>query len=174
MTATELHPPRPPRAKPTVIGVDPGGRYVGVAVRAFSGDVVSARVLDRHRLPLCEDRPTWARTVVVYVDDLRAELAAAHVPVIIAAEDVHPPRGHARGRPGHLIDPSGLIDTAVVLGALVLAFTDLVVIAPASPGLAAGYPAAIGKGARLGGPSEHARSAYDVAGAALFRSRFGG
>ena len=159
----------------TVIGVDPGGRYAGIVVRRGSDTLVDRTVLDRRHdrnsdLGL-DDVLAWARFVAVTVDDLRV----AHGALWVAAEGVKAPSPHVRRRDGNaLTNVAGILDTAVVLGALGLAFVDLIVVDPGGNGALPdyAYPEAIRSGTRgLGGPPVHARAAWDVAGAAIWRHR---
>lgn len=147
-----------------VTGVDPGGRYLGIATRR-GADLLSARVVDRYRYPGALELEGWLRVVLELILD---EVEPLEAP-LLAVEGVRAPTGHARGRPGHIINPKGILETAAVFGAIVGHWPDVVVVEPAGNGSAipAAYPAGIRSGVRLGGPSEHARSAYDVAAKAV-------
>lgn len=121
----------------TTIGVDPGERWVGI-VAATDGQLAWKYVLDRREV---EDAVTagttsdavlldrWLSTVTGMLDVLLDDLAdqvdpnsACPSPTCLvdelAVELTVAPRGHARGRDGHLIDPSPLIATAQVGGAV--------------------------------------------------------
>lgn len=170
--------PRPP----TVLGVDPGDRFVGIVARRGT-EVRGARILDRRRFPDAADRVGWVAVVLVAVDvelsrqadelDLGKASALATGELVLAVEDVKAPNPHVRRRDGNaLTNLDGILGTAVVVGALVAAYPDLTLVAPGGNGRAPafGYPGELGKGVRLGGPSDHARAAYDVAGAAAWRA----
>ena len=153
------------------IGVDPGGRYTGIVIRSRD-EVIDAVVVDRRKVEAIDpaDVLAWARYVTVTVADHREVAPYA----VLGVEMVQPPNPHVRRRDGNsLTNVAGILDTAVVVGALALAFVDLVPVDPGGNGAQAPnlYPSKIGPGARLGGPSDHARAAFDVAGAARWRAR---
>lgn len=156
----------------TAIGVDPGSRYVGIVHRTRD-EVLTAAVLDRTKIPAVDptDLLAWARYVVVTVADLREANPDAALGVEMVTTP-HPFGGRRDGKV-RLTNPGPIIETAHVVGALALAFIDLVPVAPGGNGgqPANLYPSAIGSGVRLGGPSDHARAAFDVAGGALWRAR---
>lgn len=156
-----------------ILAIDPGGRYCGIVVVEHD-TLEHAEVLDRRRLAgpgqATPDLAAWVHGAV----DRCYALAAAHRPDLVAVEGVRAPNPHVRRRDGNSVtNPTGIIDTAAVYGALVVALSAFTV-APGGNGsrIAAAYPEGIAKGARLGGPSEHARSAYDVALTARQRARY--
>lgn len=155
---------------PRVLAVDPGGRYCGI-VLLVAGDLLEhAEVIDRRKLTAApHELPDWLDATLARLTDLAVELR----PDVIAVEGVRAPNPHVRRRDGNaLTNPTGIIDTAAVYGAIVGTFGALT-IAPGGNGslIADAYPASIRSGARLGGPSEHARSAFDVARTARLRHR---
>lgn len=148
-----------------VVGVDPGGRYTGIVAR--SGDlVVWAAVITR-------DGDDMAR----YLDEVEeAMLDAVHAcgtdqsRVQIAVEGLTVPSPHMG-----VIALQGLLDTAVVLGAVMGRWDECVVVPPGENGAAplTSYPARlVGAREKVGaGKAVHARSAWDVAGkAGLYRA----
>lgn len=165
-----------------VVGIDPGGRYVGLVVREGE-ELIRAEVLDRRKLEaagvILADEPTaWALQVVgrILAIELRADVAelAGRAPVV-AVEGVRAPSPHVRRRDGNaLTNVTGLLDTAIVLGAIVARFPSAIVVPPAANGAGPdlAYPPGIRSGTRgLGGPPVHARSAWDVAGSAPYFAR---
>jgi hypothetical protein len=153
-----------------VVGVDPGGRYVGIVVLNGLGALISARVMDRHQwVPDRNDLARWGRVVVEMIDKL------CEGECLVAVEGVKAPSffaGQANGK-ARVTNPTGIIETASVFGAVTGVFADAVVVPPAKNGAALdrANPDEIRKGVRLGGPSDHARSAYDVARAAVKLNR---
>lgn len=157
-----------------VIGVDPGGQHVGIVARRGLDELVAHVTIDRGAT---EPRDAWARRVAVEVDDLLGvDGGTAEVP-IVGIEDVVKPNPHQRRRDGNsLTNLDGILDTAVVLGALLLANPDAILVPPGGNGsnVMDAYPRELrptrGRGAghdRL----RHVRSAWDVAGAALWLHR---
>jgi hypothetical protein len=153
---------------PLVIGVDPGGADTGITVRRGRSELVRAVLLTR------EDGTTRAAWVEENTEAVMG-LSVQYPDAVVATEDVNPPRGHAPGRDGHLIKLDGLIDTAAVLGGLIAVMEGLVIVPPGGNGAAplTAYPVELrptrGKGAGRDN-LRHLRSAWDVAGAATFRS----
>lgn len=157
----------------TIIGVDPGGRNVGIVIR-HGDELLNHRLLHRHDH---EPRHEWAVRVA---DVVRTLWWNQDRPPTVAVEDLNDPTPHLG-----LTSVRGLIDTAVVIGAIAGHSTGahLVMVPPARhgrtaeglgrPGLLATYPP------QLVGPREttgtghlrHCRAAWDVAGAAARRAR---
>lgn len=152
-----------------ILAIDPGGRYSGV-VLTVAGDLEHAEVIDRRKAtPAPHPLEDWVRAMLDRTTALALELR----PDLVAVEGVKAPNPHARRRDGNsLTNPTGIIDTAAVYGALVAMF-DAMTVPPGGNGsnTDSAYPDTLRKGARLGGPSDHARSAYDVARQARQRDR---
>lgn len=147
----------------SVVGIDPGARFVGI-VTVDRGELVSVAILDRRRVCPTEPLEGWARFVL---NAVTAELVLLDDPeTVVAVEGVKAPNPHVRRRDGNaLTNPTGIIETAAVFGAIVGAFPRAVVVEPGGNGAEVdlAYPSSIRSGARLGGPSDHVRAAYDVA-----------
>jgi hypothetical protein len=153
------------------IGVDPGGRFAGIVAIHRDDTLERALVLDRRRLEL-KALEEWVWHVELVVVDLADELNVA----TIGIEGVKAPSPHARRRDGNaLTNVTGIVDTAAVYGGVITRFRNVAVtIPPGGHGShpQAAYPEGIRKGTRgLGGPPEHARSAFDVARAARLIAR---
>ncbi len=140
-----------------VLGIDPGGRATGYCL--LDGDtLLSAGVVTR-------DGEDWAR----YYAELTDLVPATLPPLVVAIEGLSKPCPHLG-----LTNVSGLISTARVLG-VVEAHAHVhghhvVIIPPGRNGsapLATYPPALVGPRDNGGGILRHARSAYDVARAAL-------
>lgn len=154
-----------------VLGVDPGCRATGIVLRV--GDGVSAfTVLERDDIAELPG-PEYVAAVITH---LRNGWAMAGRPVV-AVEGVSVPKGFARGRK-HTISLSGVIGCGIVLGAVLGAFADVVVVPAGGNGSGpkAAYPDELW-GVREGpagtGRLRHCRSAFDVAGAAVKLQRIG-
>lgn len=151
-----------------IVGVDPGGATTGVVVRA--GD---------RCLAACSISRVRSDTLALYLEEVAAAVvgyAAEHQADGIAIEDTIAPNPHVR-----ISNPDGIIETAKVLGAVLVLAPAAVIIRPGGHGapvtsrrvLLSRYPA------ELVGPREtkgtgalrHVRSAWDVAGAARFEIR---
>ncbi|KWW97382.1 hypothetical protein LI90_4354 (plasmid) [Carbonactinospora thermoautotrophica] len=169
---------------PVVLGVDPGRRWTGLAVRSGAA-CLAHRVVERAG---DEDGgfrgvgvgPAYLAAVLAAVD----ELAAAHDVDLVAVEGVTRPSWHVRDRAGGAraaADPTGVLGAAIVLGAVLGHRPDAILIPPGHNGdmpLYA-YPAELVSPAerrngmnRIGsGLLRHARSAYDIAGQAILVAR---
>lgn len=149
-----------------VIGVDPGGKSTGIVVRRGK-NLLRAVLLQRDMPSVFE----WAEECCTAVEDLLAEVrrAARDDDVVVAAEDLSTPSPHMG-----TISVRGLLDTAVVLGAI--AGHVNVFVPPSRHGSHSlqAYPAElVGKHEKSGlGRLRHCRSAWDIAaaGEALLRS----
>ena len=149
---------------PTLVGVDPGGRYTGLVVRR--GDVL----VEHHTLVRVgdDDLPTHSclRTVALGV----IKLFEAHNADGVAIEGVQKPSPFM-GKSGNVSfsNVTGILGTAMVLGA-VLALVPAIVVPPGGNGSdpLGAYPVELrptrGKGAGAD-KLRHERSAWDVAGA---------
>lgn len=158
-----------PQGRP-VLGIDPGYRYTGIALR--DGDaVLYAETLVR---PKGEDDPVaWARTVSATAQLLLFQRCPAGTKVGI--EGVTASKGFKHGKQA-AINPGPIIFTAVVLGAVAGAFPEAVIVPPGGNGsqhITNYPPALVGQrpidlpGTSNGaGTRGHEQSAYDVAGKA--------
>lgn len=147
-----------------VIGVDPGGRYVGIVRLNRDDAIAEAKVLTRGG----DDELPGLGYVKWVLDEVRMQLRAAgtvmdgltEIRPTIALEGLNPPTPHMG-----MTNVAGIIGVGIVFGAVLGQWPQAVIVPPGGngkgPDLA--YPQMIRKYARLGGPSEHARSAYDVA-----------
>jgi hypothetical protein len=146
-----------------VVGIDPGGRWTGVVARRFDA-VVWAAVITREG-----DMASYLTEIKAAVGDAIATHLLA-VDVTVAVEGLVKPTPHMG-----VISLTGLLDTAVVLGAVMAWWPSAVIVPPGDNGAGplTAYPARL-VGAREvkgEGIARHARSAWDVAGrAVLYRS----
>lgn len=160
---------------PTIVAVDPGHRWTALVVR--TGDSLRARELLTRRDDELLD--SWALRCASAVWKLADTYYGRHV----AVEAVTAPTGHSsRGRSG-LVDPGPLLDTAVVVGAVLARCSGAFLVAPGGFGptlpsraalLAAYPPALVGPRERTGsgkGPHQHLRAAWDLAAAARLQLR---
>lgn len=148
---------------PVVLGVDPGGKTTGMAQR-------------------CGPRLAWWALVerrdgesdACYLTRVAGAVHQRHLesPVVVAVEGLNHPSPHLG-----LANVSGLLATAEVLGALKMAAVmhgwRLVEVPPGGHGSAplAGYPRELVRARERTGTGRlrHARSAWDIAGAARFQ-----
>lgn len=152
---------------PVVVGVDPGGASTGVVVRHGS------RLVDGCTL----HRDT--QTTPAYLAEVAAAVlgyVSVHHATVVAVEDTVPPNPHLG-----VSNPAGIIATAQVLGAVLLAVPDAVLVPPAGHGrrssgrveLLARYPVElVGVREQHGtGGMRHMRSAWDIAAAGALLAR---
>jgi hypothetical protein len=152
-----------------IVGVDPGGRDTGIVIRHDERLLWSDTV---HR-DQGEAVDTYARRVRRAVDAAveRAGLIST-APRAVAVEDVVEPSPHVR-----LTNVRGLLDTAVVLGAVLthdLAPVVLVLPYHHGGGPLIAYPEALRptRGRGLGKDAlRHVRSGWDIAGAGAAQIR---
>jgi hypothetical protein len=146
-----------------VVGVDPGGRYCGIVARQVDAAVWAAVV-------------TRDGDMAPYLAEVQAAIFDAvtckwpEESFTVAVEGLVTPTPHMG-----TISLQGLLDTAVVLGAVMGWYPDAVVVPPGDNGAGplGSYPSRlVGAREKLGaGHARHARSAWDVAGkAALYRA----
>lgn len=165
------------------IGIDPGGTWTGIVLRD-GGELVGWDVIRR------DGDETTLGPGPRYVDQVVAsvgELVRGRDGVRVAMEDVTPPTGFAGGRRAP-IDPAHVMGLAYVAGGVASRLAPLVVPAGKNGGRPLSmYPAelvthaerirkhpqglhrAAGRGCADG--RHHARSAWDVAGAAVLVAR---
>lgn len=170
----------------TVVALDPGGRYAGLVLvhqpaAGRPARLVRAAVLTRHRPAHADRFGRWMTAPVDLAGWLARQLDAVDQaagvtvleqlpPPIVAVEAVTPPAG----APG-IISLAGLLATTATVGAILGRWPAAVLVPPAGHGSGppSAYPPLLRpKAARLGGPSTHARSAWDIATTALARARF--
>ena len=141
-----------------VLGVDPGGQSTGLVLR------------DRDELRHGEVVKRGDRDMAPYMLDVISAMSAFTVPALVAVEDVNEPSPHMG-----MVALRGLLDTAQVLGAVLSQWPHAVVVPPGGHGKGplAAYPAElVGARERSGaGRLRHARSAWDLAGAAVRQVR---
>lgn len=152
----------------TVLGVDPGRRWCGFCVRR-GDDALARAVLAREDH---EDLHTWARAC----RDRALQYVAKWRPTLIAVEGVESPNPHVG-----MVRPLDTLETAfcagLIAGCVPSATIDVVIVEPAGHGTSAlhSYPETLIGGRETTGsgkaPMQHARAAYDVAGAGLFIHR---
>jgi hypothetical protein len=160
----------------TWVGVDPGGRSTGIVVR-HGYDLLGWMILDR------TDDDDEGRSIGVGAPTIQAvnaaitnALATAGPGAHLAVEGVTPPVGFKDGK-REPIDPRDTIATGVVLGGILAAHPDAVVVRPNSHGRGtlAAYPEGLitpaerrhglNRKAGKSASERHARAAWDVAGA---------
>ena len=173
-------------SSPLVVGVDTGARWTGLVV-CIGEKIIAADTLEMEHPDRIKPAVVCESDAAVLSGALTSLLAAAGVDPhldLVAVESIQAPRGHAKGRKGHLISPWHLMRAAA------LAATALTVHPVASararvlvpPGGHGGHPLPVYRsipgsdgllvGAREttgGGKSkyQHRRSAYDVAQAGM-------
>jgi len=142
-----------------MLGIDPGGAQTGLCLVRADGQPVDACVIERNK----------EAEQSVYVGEVVAackEYLVSQPKSLVAVEGVTTPRSHFRGQVS-LINVSGLIGAAVVLGAVLAVWPDAFVVPPAGNGsglLEAYPPMLVGPREKKGGGwMRHCRSAYDVA-----------
>lgn len=153
-----------------VVGVDPGARATGIVLVAADG-VVSGVSVENPAGPLLPPPVEYVARVISAVGDLAAP------GVVVAVESVTRPSWHvaksaSRGAAGN---PTALLGTAVVLGAVLGAYPTAVLVRPGRNGSGpmGVYPEVlVSVGERRkpgwenrvgGGKLRHQRSAWDVA-----------
>lgn len=157
------------------IGIDPGGRSTGIAVRNGT-DLIWWAVLERTG----DDDPirgvgVASRTIEMVLAGIGTALAHAGPGAHLAVEGVVAPTPHINGKL-RITDPTPAIAAAIVLGGVLAAHPGVVVVPPNrhGRGMLGGYPPELVTDAeRRGGlrreagqsaTVRHARSAWDVAG----------
>jgi hypothetical protein len=166
------------------VGVDPGSRETGIVARD-GRDLTGWAVIDRHQTEPGTDRPGHATL---------AEIEAAVRCLLtdgarVAVEEYLPPNPHVSWTGGRsTVTYRDAINTALVIGWMLRAFPDAVLIAPGGHGsqLLATYPRALvtdreyahavrrrtlTRAAPQNSAMRHARSAWDVAGSAAMADR---
>lgn len=160
---------------PIVVGVDPGARSTGVVV-VSAGEVIHCVLLENKGALL----PVPAGYVAGVVGEVTG-LVARFPGCVVAVEGVNRPSWHVAksAKRGAASNPTGVIGTAVVLGAVMGACPDCVVVPPGRNGsrpLGAYPDCLVGVGekrregwrSRVGtGAKRHVRSAFDIAVAGL-------
>lgn len=155
-----------------VIGIDVGARNTGLVAVDKTVVVAKATVTnDGELLPIPQDYVDAVVKVVRYWQGLYGD-------VVVGVEGVNRPSWHVQkqAKRGAASNPTALLGTAVLLGAVMGVFPECVVVPPAGNGSGAlgAYPDVLvsareraGVGWELkvgsGGKLRHERSAYDVA-----------
>lgn len=153
-----------------MIGVDPGGRDVGMVVR--TGDEVIDFVVRQSLAPPNEPPPKefgWA--VCDWVAEARDHALEAGHRVLIAVEGLVVPTGYRKGAASgerSRVRPGAMMGVSMVFGAVTATFRDALVVQPGDHGQhnLRTYPKEL-VGPRVttgtGDILRHARSAWDVA-----------
>lgn len=151
-------------SSPIVLGIDPGGKTTGMVLR-HGRAVLAALLVTNSDAPVLSDE--YLAEVLGGARDLREQGWLAGLP-LVAVEDVVHPNPHLG-----LANLDGLLQTAQVIGALRCAFS-VVLVRPGGHGsapLSTYPPELVGPHEPKGtGKLRHARSAWDVAGAARIGS----
>lgn len=159
-----------------VLGVDPGGRWTGLALidthtNATAGGslVATPALLSSTTIERTDDGPpTYVPPHYLRAVNAAIVEALASWPVdLIAVERIERPKGFANGKK-HTIDPAPLLAAAIVFGAVAgRAWTvDLVAIRAGGNGYALPlnrYPDPLATAGKGHDKRRHERSAYDVA-----------
>jgi hypothetical protein len=155
--------------EPVILGVDPGGRTTGLALRQ-GRKVLGWQLVNRHpnhSLPFADGLVPSGEYVHAVLEEIDKIRSTSPGKVRIAVEGVVRPNGHIRR-----IDSSGVMGVSFVLGGILTVHTDAIVVRPAGHGSAflTSYPpelVGVREKGRIGsGALRHCRSAYDIAGAA--------
>lgn len=143
------------------VGVDPGGTWTGLVARR-GDELLDFAVLRREAR---QPDVRWVARVLSEIEYLRGP-----DPVVLAVESVVAPTGRLG-----MISLEGLLGAAMVLGAVLGEYPEAVTVSPGGHGSAvlAAYPPGLrAQGETAGtGRWRHARSAWDIAGAAQFLVR---
>lgn len=158
-----------------VLGVDPGTRSTGLAVRD-GGKMLGFTVLTNPRETIFPAARGWLREVV----ETATALAEEHGVELIAVESLRRPNWHVKGGRA-AANPTHVIGTAQVLGAVQAMDTEIPIV-EAPPGKNGGSPLGVypeglvpdGERRKAdwqmrvgGGQLRHARSAWDCCGSGL-------
>jgi len=139
-----------------IVGVDPGGQDTGIVVRC--GDTLLDASLLRRGTD--DTLGAWVRGCVNTVERLVKSTQAS----LVAVESIVQPSWHVRER---VISIDGLLWAQAVVGGLLVAFPDAILVPPNGHGAAPlrTYPSVIvGANERRGcGKARHLRSAWDIA-----------
>jgi hypothetical protein len=147
----------------TILAVDPGARGTGVIVR--KGNQLVAYHLVERADPGLFPGAAYLREVNAVIGQL-----GGWRPDLLAIEDLRAPNPHLG-----LTNVTGALGAAMVLGAILDRWADVLLVAPGGhgSGLLLAYPAELrGPRERKGtGVRRHLRSAWDIAGAAATQIR---
>jgi hypothetical protein len=159
-----------------VVGIDPGGRDTGlVAGYGRYPDTLTHAghtLVRRPNEPLLAPSPAALTEVIAAAHTLLSAAPESADQLLVAVEGLHAPNPHIR-----VTDPSGIMATAIVWGAILGTAwpCPLLTVPPGRNGSApsAAYPAPLRQaaGGRGRDNARHLRSAWDVAvvGAAMWR-----
>lgn len=157
----------PDRVQEAFVGIDPGGRETGIVAR-HKGDLLYHSVIRRASEGPWPDSGYLAELVDGIDEAAQAALTMCGI-VTIAVEGVTEPSPFIDGKK-QFTNVAGLVATGVALGAVLIAFPASVVCPPGGHGShpPAMYPPDIrpAPNGRGHDRNRHARSAWDVAGAA--------
>lgn len=142
-----------------VVGVDPGGKYSGIVTR--DGDVCSTACVITRTAPGPFPDQFYIHEVL---DEISERIHGADV---LALEGLVEPKGHNPRGDKTYMSIAGLIGTGMIFGAVIARWPAAIIVPPGGNGSLpdVAYPVAIRRYGRIGGPTVHARSAWDVAGA---------
>lgn len=176
-----------PNPSTVTLGIDPGGRSTGVVIRRRD-ELLAAAVIERHPSNVIDDHEyglaLWVRQAVEETDRLLGATLEVYGPaaVEVAVETFRRPSPHARRTDGNsLTNVDGLLATAAVVGALTRRHGYITrLVEPGGHGSRPDgtYPLELRPKAsttRKGPPADrlrHARSAWDIAGAAILRRAY--
>jgi hypothetical protein len=140
-----------------LLGIDPGAFETGI-VLLVDEEVAKASVVRRDR------QLSRGAYVVEIIDTVKDFLSKVKNPTV-CVEDVVKPKPFYRGKQS-FVNVSSIIDTSIVLGAVLAHYPKAIVCPPGHNGqgdLASYPPALVGKHEKSGkgGTRRHARSAYD-------------
>lgn len=154
-----------------VLGIDPGGRWTGLAVVDLTILTSVPPLLASFTVIRPDRGDPMTQVPRYYLDDVVscAVDAVNRFDVdLIGVEGVNKPGGHAKGRRGHIIDPGPIIATGIVFGA-VFGRRYACPCHAVSPGRNGSqiplnrYPAPLAVTGKGNDKRRHERSAYDVA-----------
>lgn len=155
---------------PLVVGVDPGGRYVGLVVRRgdelLAHEVLENTVRDDAMVP-ADFLMSVVGWIGYWVDEMDAD--------VVGLEQAKKPSTHIDGKLS-IIAPESLIGLGMVCGAVMAYYPDTIIVPQSGAAPLYAYPKAL-VGARettgTGGRLRHARSAWMVASGAAAMRRVG-
>lgn len=170
-SASGLEPRLATPSRPvTVVGVDPGSRNTGVAVRRL--DQLLWGALERRGDLGALPGPDYLVEVLTTVEralEIGAEVTTGDV--LLCVEAVTPPNPHLG-----ITNTTGVLGTAMVVGALLGYFEEVLLVPTGAHGSGPreAYPPGLwGVRERTGGGRyRHVRSAWDIAGAGAIQARF--
>lgn len=155
-----------------VLACDPGGRDTGIVARS-GDDVVDHAIIHSTAPPKVAPGIGYAHDVVDALVAIEAHITGLGHTVHMGVEGLVAPSGYARGAARGdktPVQPTGLMGTAMVFGAVATAFRGRIwIVRPGGHGsqMLRYYPAALvgprERGLTGGGQLRHCRSAWDIA-----------